>query len=216
MVERLHYITQGNIPGLSHSALAQEACRNGVKWVQLRMKGATYEEYLAEAVKTLKICRAHGAKLIINDNVTIAKAIGADGVHLGKEDMDPLEARKILGKDLIIGGTSNTLEDIIALSEKQVDYVGLGPFRFTTTKEKLSPVLGIEGYRSIMKALKLSGINLPVIAIGGIGPEDIRSIMDTGVNGVALASVVNKAKDKRLVIQNILKELDHGKVTHRR
>ena len=214
MIEKLHYITQGDIEGYSHTDLANIACQNGVKWVQLRMKDVSYEECLEEALKVKSICQKYNARLIINDNVSIAKEIEADGVHLGKEDMDPLEARRILGESRIIGVTANTLDDIRKLSTKKVDYIGLGPFRFTTTKKKLSPVLGIEGYRSILNALKSEGINIPVIAIGGIKAVDIKEIVKTGVHGIALASVINKAEDKASAIREIINELNYGEVAH--
>lgn len=216
MTEKFHYITQGNIKGYSHSDLAEIACRNGIKWVQLRVKGESFEDFLNEAQKTKAVCQKYGAKLIINDNVTIAREVRADGIHLGKEDMDPLEAREILGEKFIVGGTSNTLEDILDLAGKKVDYVGLGPFRFTATKEKLSPILGLEGYKSIVNVLREKNIKIPVIAIGGITTNDIKEIMQTGVHGIAVASVINKADDKAFAIQKTLNELNHGEIAHSR
>lgn len=214
MIEKLHYITQGGIEGYSHADLANIACQNGVKWVQFRMKEVGQDEYLEEALKLKSICQKYDARLIINDNVSVAKEIEADGVHLGKGDMDPLEARQILGESRIIGATANTLDDIRKLSTKKVDYIGLGPFRFTTTKKKLSPVLGIEGYKNILGALNSEGINIPVIAIGGINAGDIKEILETGVYGIALASVINAAEDKASVIREIINELNYGEVAH--
>jgi thiamine-phosphate pyrophosphorylase len=103
---------------------------------------------LAKAVK--EICNGYKATLIINDNVYLAQQIAADGVHLGLTDMGIPEARRILGTYKIIGATANTFEDINSCT-KYSDYIGLGPFQFTTTKQKLSPILGLEGYRSILK-----------------------------------------------------------------
>jgi thiamine-phosphate pyrophosphorylase len=131
------------------------------------------------------------AKLIINDNVTLAHEILADGVHLGKTDMKPDEARSILGENFIIGGTANTFDDIYFLQSEEVDYIGLGPFRFTTTKEKLSPILGIEGYERIIKKCREENVSIPIIAIGGIKSEDVRELIKVGVYGVAVSSAIN-------------------------
>lgn len=196
MISNLHYITQ-DIEGLSHQELASKACEAGVDWVQLRIKNKPYAECLKIAMETKAICEKHKAKLIINDNVAIAKEINADGVHLGKSDMNPLDARKVLGENSIIGGTANTFEDIVKLSNEGADYVGLGPYRFTKTKENLSPVIGIEGYNKIMNQCKENNILTPIIAIGGINTKDVISIIDTGVDGIAISSAITLSTDIR-------------------
>ena len=111
---------------------------------------------------------------ILNDRVELAALIGADGVHLGKNDMSPMEARSILGPQAIIGGTANTFDDILRLIDESVDYIGLGPFRFTSTKKNLSPVLGIEGYAHIFQLCKEHNINIPIVAIGGLDKSDFK------------------------------------------
>ena len=125
------------------------AREGGCRWIQLRMKDSSPEEILPIAEKALAMCREHNATFIIDDHVELAKQIKADGVHLGKLDMPIAEARRILGKDFLIGGTTNTFEDVLAHHKSGADYIGCGPFRFTTTKKNLSPVLGLEGYRHI-------------------------------------------------------------------
>lgn len=142
-----------------------------------------------------EICRRHGALFLVNDNVDIALELDADGVHLGKEDMNPLEARKILGYTKIIGGTCNTFEDVVARFRQQVDYIGLGPFTYTSTKKRLSPILGIEGYRNILDACRKAGIHIPIHAIGGIRENDIQPILSTGVTGIALSSLLKNSDD---------------------
>lgn len=169
------------------------ALEGGCKWVQLRVKGDTPMTQLA--LEAQRMCREAGATFIIDDNVALVKEIGADGVHLGKKDMPIAEARRILGRDFIIGGTANTFEDVKAHYEAGADYIGCGPFRFTTTKQGLSPILGLEGYRSIVSKMKEAGIDLPIVAIGGITKEDIPSIMQTGVTGIALSGTVLNATD---------------------
>jgi len=188
-IEKLQYITHTS-PSLDHCELAQKACKGGIKWVQLRVKDQVTEEWLDTAKRAKKICEEHGAALIINDNVEIAKLVGADGVHLGKDDMSPVEARQILGENCIIGGTANTFEDVQNAVKKGVDYVGLGPFRFTITKQNLNPQLALEGYREIVEACKEHDMKIPLVAIGGIRVEDVEEILKTGVHGVAVGTAI--------------------------
>lgn len=171
------------------------ALEGGCRWVQLRMKDATEEEILPVALEAQRMCREAGATFIIDDHVELVKRIKADGVHLGKKDMPIAEARRFLGDDFIIGGTANTFEDVRAHYESGANYIGCGPFRFTTTKKGLSPILGLEGYISICSQMKAEGINLPIVAIGGITAEDIPMIMQTGVTGIALSGAVLNAED---------------------
>jgi thiamine-phosphate pyrophosphorylase len=200
MISKLHYITQ-EVEGKTHAQLAEEACIAGIDWVQLRVKNKSYTEWKAIALDTLAVCRKHHAKLIINDNVELAKEIRVDGVHLGKEDISTAEARKILGSNFIIGGTANTFEDI-KMHASNVDYIGLGPYRFTSTKEKLSPILGIEGYKQIINKCKANNITIPIIAIGGITSNDVAALLNTGVYGIAIASAITFSKDKKETIKS--------------
>ena len=174
---------------------ARMALAGGCQWIQLRMKEATEEEVEKEVIRVQDLCRQYGATFIIDDHVALAKKLHADGVHLGKKDMPIAEARKLLGKDFIIGGTANTFEDVQMHYAAGADYIGCGPFRFTTTKKNLSPVLGLEGYRNIVSRMKEAGINLPIVAIGGIAFEDIPAIMQTGVSGIALSGSILRADD---------------------
>lgn len=164
----------------------------GCKWVQLRMKDADKEEIKAVARKAKEICKKNDVILVIDDYADIAKELELDGVHLGKKDMPVDEARKLLGEEFIIGATANSFDDIEALRHTDIDYIGLGPFRFTSTKKNLSPVIGIEGYAEIMRRKAESSINIPIVAIGGICYDDINDIMDTGINGIAVSgSLIN-------------------------
>lgn len=170
------------------------ALEGGCRWIQLRMKEASPEEILPIALEALALCRKYNATFIIDDHVEIAKQIKADGVHLGKLDMPITKARKTLGKDFIIGGTANTFEDIQMLYKDGADYIGCGPFRYTTTKKNLSPVLGLEGYCHIISQMKKTNIHLPIVAIGGITPKDIPSLMETGITGIALSGSILRAE----------------------
>ena len=184
------------------------ALEGGCRWIQLRMKDASPEEILPIAKEALALCREHHATFIIDDHVEIVKQIKADGVHLGKLDMPIAEARRILGKDFIIGGTANTFEDVQAHHQAGADYIGCGPFRFTSTKKNLSPVLGLEGYRRIVSKMKEAGINLPIVAIGGITKEDIPSLMETGITGIALSGSILRAECPIEEMKEIIKDVE--------
>lgn len=171
------------------------ALEGGCRWVQLRMKDATVDEIRPIALEAQRLCREAGATFIIDDHVALVKEIKADGVHLGKKDMPVAEARRMLGEEFIIGGTANTFEDVRLHYESGASYIGCGPFRFTTTKKGLSPVLGLEGYRSVVSQMREAGIQLPIVAIGGITADDIPDIMQTGVTGIALSGTVLRAAD---------------------
>lgn len=180
------------------------ALEGGCRWVQLRMKNATVDEIRPVALEAMALCKEAGATFIIDDHVALVKEIGADGVHLGKNDMPIDEARRILGPDFIIGGTANTFEDVVMHYNNGANYIGCGPFRFTTTKEKLSPVLGLEGYRDIVAKMKDAAIDIPVVAIGGIVAEDIPQIMETGVTGIALSGTVLRASNPIEEMRNLV------------
>ncbi len=174
---------------------ARMALEGGCRWIQLRMKGASDDEVAEVAAQIQPLCREHEAIFLLDDRVELAKSLKADGVHLGKNDMPISEARRVLGEEFIIGGTANTFDDIERLSSQGADYIGCGPFRFTTTKEKLAPVLGLEGYRRIVVQMEAKGINLPIVAIGGITCEDIPALMQTGIDGIAISGAVLNAAD---------------------
>lgn len=184
---------------------ARLALEGGCRWVQLRMKEATEAEFMAAAAEIGRLCKDHGATFVLDDHVEWVEKTGADGVHLGKNDMPIDEARKILGSDKIIGGTANTFEDVERLYRQGADYIGCGPFRFTTTKKNLSPVLGLEGYQHIVDQMKSHGINLPIVAIGGILESDIKSILATGVSGIAVSGGILNAENPAEEMQRFLK-----------
>ena len=186
---------------------ARLALEGGCRWVQLRMKEATEDEFMAAAAEIGRLCKEHGATFVLDDHVEWVEKTGADGVHLGKNDMPIDEARKILGNDKIIGGTANTFEDVERLYRQGANYIGCGPFRFTTTKKNLSPVLGLEGYQHIVDQMKSHGINLPIVAIGGILESDIKSILATGVSGIAVSGGILNAENPAEEMQRFLKYL---------
>jgi len=206
MYKKLQYISQGET--------IEEQLRNihqaidaGCVWVQMRFKNQTQKSTfaLAEAVKLL--CDEYHIKFIVNDDLYLAKKIEADGVHLGLTDTKIDEARAILGAKKIIGGTANTFEDIQNHVKNGCDYIGLGPFRFTATKEKLSPILGLSGYFDILQRLKKDKIEVPVYAIGGITLRDVNPLMETGIHGIAVSGIITESDEKEKLIQQLNEKL---------
>ena len=202
-IPMLQFITHFN-DRWSYLDSVRLALEGGCRWVQLRMKDATPQQIRPVAIQAMQMCRDAGATFIIDDHVGLVAEIGADGVHLGKNDMPTDQARAFLGKDFIIGGTANTLDDVRNHWKNGVDYVGCGPFRFTTTKKGLAPVLGIEGYESIVSGMRREGIAIPIVAIGGITSADIPAIMATGVSGIALSGTVLSARDPSAEMARLL------------
>lgn len=183
---------------------ARIALEGGCRWIQLRMKNCPLSEVEAVGRQVKALCKEHDAIFIIDDYVELAQKLEADGVHLGKNDMPIAEARQVLGEGFLIGGTANTFEDIVRHYQGGADYIGCGPFRFTTTKQNLSPVLGLQGYASLMQQMKEADIHLPVVAIGGITRQDIPDILRTGVHGIALSGAVLHADNPVKEMQDIL------------
>lgn len=183
---------------------ARIALEGGCRWIQLRMKNCPLSEVEAVGRQVKALCKEHDAIFIIDDYVELAQKLEADGVHLGKNDMPVAEARQVLGEGFLIGGTANTFEDIVRHYQGGADYIGCGPFRFTTTKQNLSPVLGLQGYASLMQQMKETDIHLPVVAIGGITRQDIPDILRTGVHGIALSGAVLHANNPVKEMQDIL------------
>lgn len=193
---KIYYISQGTSVE-EHLANIQSVCEAGIKLVQLRLKNTSTEEYTAAGIKAQSICEKHGALLFINDNIEVARDCRANGVHLGLSDDRPQQARSTLSKGKLIGGTANTLEHCLQLIEEGVDYIGLGPYKFTTTKNNLSPIIGLTGYQNIVNELTKKGHDTPIFAIGGIEKKDFESIYNTGIHGVAVSGILsNKSKNE--------------------
>ena len=217
---RLQFITHYT-EKYSYVDSARIALEGGCRWIQLRMKDADAITLEETALIVQRMCKDYGATFIIDDHVSLVKKIKADGVHLGKNDMPIAEARRLLGDSFIIGGTVNSLEDVRAtLQSATPDYFGCGPFRFTSTKKNLAPILGHEGYWNILQGMKEAGIHIPLVAIGGIGKEDIPELLESGVHGIALSGSILRAENPveemkeiisipQLVIQSEAKDLEN-------
>lgn len=200
-MEKLQYISQG-FTIEDQELNIRKALDNGIKWIQVRWKNAPENEFIKLCEISKKLCSDNHTVCIINDHVQIAKALDADGVHLGLKDTSIETARNILGENKIIGGTANTISDVLQRMSESCDYIGLGPLRFTSTKEQLSPILGFEGYQKIVENLKENSLEIPkIFAIGGVVLNDIELLQQIGIYGVAVSgqitnqpSVINEFK----------------------
>lgn len=199
---RLQFISH-TTPTLTVTDGIRLALAGGCRWIQLRMKEADDALLLATAMEVKQMCRQAGATFIIDDRADMVLLTGADGVHLGQNDMPVDEARRLLGPHAIIGGTANTLADVARHHQRGADYIGCGPFRFTTTKQRLAPVLGTDGYRHIIDGMRQQDITLPMVAIGGITANDIPAIMQTGVQGIALSGSILRADSPVQEMQHV-------------
>ena len=188
MIPKLHYISQGSSPK-EHLENIQKACTSGAELVQLRLKSSAEKKLLKFAAEAREITAHFQTRLIINDNYKVAKEVKADGVHLGKTDSCPTVARKHLYTWQFIGGTANTLQDCESLIEKEVDYISLGPFRFTETKDNLPSALGLNGYAAIIDVLNTE---TPILGVGGITTDDVAAILETGISGLAVSGTITR------------------------
>jgi thiamine-phosphate pyrophosphorylase len=207
MFSRLQYITDS-------PQLAEKACKAGVKWVQARIKNKDDKTWIQIAGDIAAICKKYNAICIINDNPEIALKVYADGVHLGQKDMSFYEAKKIFkNKKMIIGGSANTAADVFKIARQKINYMGLGPLRFTSTKKDLKPVLTIGGYKIIMDAVIKSSLRIPPIyGIGGVTTSDVHKLMLTGIDGIAVSSAISEAKDINQAVQEFYSALGENQL----
>jgi len=204
-MEKLQYISQG-FTKAEQEINIRKALDNGIKWIQVRWKNAPENEFIRLCEISKKLCADNRSVCIINDHVQIAKLVEADGVHLGLNDESIDFARQILGKNKIIGGTANSISDVLQRMSESCDYTGLGPLRFTSTKEQLSPILGFEGYQKIIQTLKEKSLEIPkIFAIGGVVLKDIELLQQIGIYGVAVSGQITNqpsiTKEFKTVLQ---------------
>lgn len=203
-MEKLQYISQGSSLEVQEKNI-RKALDYGAKWIQVRWKNTPEKDFITLSEISKKLCADYQAVCIINDHVQVAKEVDADGVHLGLKDMSVEKARHVLGENKIIGGTANTFSDILQRMAEHCDYIGLGPLRFTSTKEQLSPILGFEGYGEIINSLKEKSIDIPkIFAIGGVVLEDIKQLQQIGIYGVAVSGQITSQPSVIREFRNIL------------
>ena len=203
-IQRLHCLTSDR-PGIGHLEQVKALCAAGARWIQFRMKGADLEEWIAVAREVVETCRRHAVTSIVNDSIEVALAAGADGVHLGRDDCHPSEARKLLGPYAIIGATAHNGDEVRdALASGVVDYLGIGPFRRSPTKGDFLPPLS---ERELRFLLELAG-DLPAVVIGGVTPPDVSSLIDLGAHGVAVCSALLEKGDPKRNTKTVLSSFE--------
>jgi len=200
-IEKLQFITH-DIPQLTHIEQAQFACEAGAKWVQYRCLTKDDETLLKDIHPIAEICDDWGATLIVTNHIHLNRKADIQGFHIEDMDADFIALRAQLGEDITIGGSSNTVEGLIRLAAEGADYAGCGPFSITTTKPNNSPLLGLAGYTTIVSVLKEKGIDLPVLAVGGIKLDDVTALMETGIFGIAASSAINQAPDMKTAYED--------------
>jgi thiamine-phosphate pyrophosphorylase len=193
---KLYAITDVRLSGLSHAAQVARLCEGGASLIQLREKHLSPREFYREAEDALRVAREQGARLVINDRADIALAVGADGVHLGQDDLRPDAARALLGDAAIIGFSTHDLSQVAEAARMPLDYIAFGPVFATSSKERPEPLVGLEGLRRAREAV---GAAIPLVAIGGITRENARSVLDAGADSLALISVLLSTGDPSLI-----------------
>ncbi len=195
LISSLHFVTQNDNITLPPWEQARHACQNGARWISLRTQFLSYAEILPIARRTRAVCRSFQAKFIVNNNVHLAKELNADGVHLKRTDIPVDHARHILGDAKTIGCNANSFEEIVALKELGVDYVALGPTKFTHN-EHSEKIITTSRFLYIKKQCIDANIRIPIIARGGISPDDLDIFLHLGIDGISVSH--NMAKEHNL------------------
>lgn len=188
---RIYPITDTRISGLSHLEQVKRLVAGGAKFIQLREKNASPRDFCEHALEVVEFARAQGVRIIINDRVDIALALKADGVHVGQDDLPPELVRQILGPEAIIGFSTHTIGQVIAAVELPIDYIAYGPIFQTTTKENPDPIIGTEAIKEIRPLVG----NLPIVAIGGISGNHLRSVIEAGADSAAMIGAILSEPD---------------------
>lgn len=183
----------------SLSMVVREALEGGASFIQIREKNLPFDEFLAEANEIKELCKEYMVPFVINDNVDVALACDADGVHLGQDDMSPIEARKMLGDNKIIGISAVNLEQAILAEKQGADYLGVGAVFPTSTKEDAAYV----SYEELKKICE--AVSIPVVAIGGIGANNIMELKGSGIDGISVVSAIFAQKNIKEATENLLK-----------
>lgn len=186
IIPKLYPITDARLSGLSHAGQVARLCEGGARFVQLREKHLAPREFYREAEGAVRVAHEWGARLLINDRADIALAVGADGVHLGQDDLPPEAARELLGERAIIGFSTHTVEQAREAARLPVDYIAIGPIFATSSKDNPETVVGLDGLRRVRAAMG----SLPLVAIGGLTRENARAALDAGADTIALISAL--------------------------
>lgn len=189
---KLYPITDRRLSGLTHAEQVARLCEGGARLLQLRAKRLAAREFYAEVVEALRVARLFGARLVVNDRVDVALAAGADGVHLGQDDVPPDVARALLGEGKIVGFSTHGVEQAVAAARLPVDYIAIGPVFNTSSKENPDPIVGLEGVARVRAAV---GRAVKLVAIGGITAETAPSVLAAGADSVAVIGALVNTDD---------------------
>ena len=202
---KVYPLTDVGMTGLSHAEQTRRLAIGGASLVQVREKALSVKEFYSEAELALEAARELGVRLLINDRVDIALTLGADGVHLGQDDLPPEQARKLLGDHAIIGYSTHNVAQALDARALPLNYIAVGPIFATTTKTDTSPVLGLEGLRAIRDAVG----DIPLVAIGGITGENAASVLGAGADSVAvIGGLLSKPDEISNRTASLLKSLN--------
>jgi thiamine-phosphate pyrophosphorylase len=183
---KLYPITDSKLSGLSHAKQVKRLSAGGATFIQLREKQHAPREFYKEAEEAMRVARSCGVRLILNDRIDIALALCADGVHLGQDDLPPERARELLGEQAIIGFSTHSVEQAKAAARLPVDYIAIGPIFETQSKENPDPVVGLDGLRRARQVVR----QIPLVAIGGIGRQNVKEVLEAGADSVAVISLL--------------------------
>lgn len=197
---RIYPITDRRLSGLTHAEQVKALVEGGATFIQLREKELSGRAFFEDAMKAKDIARSAGAKLLINDRVDIAMALGADGVHLGQTDLPPEAARNLLPSEAIVGFSTHNVEQARQALAMPVDYLAIGPIFTTSTKAEHDPVVGLEGIGLVRELIG----HLPLVAIGGIREADLYRIRTAGANSAAMVSGIVGERDITRAMRNLL------------
>jgi thiamine-phosphate pyrophosphorylase len=187
---KIYPITDSLISGLSHAEQVEILAAGGASLIQLREKRASPIEFYREAIDAMSVARRLGVQIIINDRVDIAIAVKADGVHLGQDDLPPDRARRLLGEGRVIGFSTHVLKQALAADAAVIDYLAIGPIFQTSTKNNPDAVVGLETLTEVRRL-----VSTPLVAIGGITLQTVRSVIEAGADSVAVISDLLSAGD---------------------
>ncbi len=183
---RLYPVTDVRLSGLSHAEQVAKLSEGGANLIQLREKHLSPREFYDQAVEAMRVARSRDVRIIINDRVDVAMAVGADGVHLGQDDFPPQAARRLLGDGAIIGLSTHNVEQGVQATRTGVDYIAIGPIFGTTTKDNPDPIVGLTGLERVRRAVT----KIPIVAIGGISSENALQVIEAGADAVAVISAL--------------------------
>lgn len=207
ILPRLYFITRDDSP-FSHVEQVELACRSGLRLVQLRLKNRSDSEIFNCAKQVRKITKKYNTLFILNDYLDIGIELKADGVHLGQEDEALQSVFRRCPARMMIGSTANTFQEIQKQATYPISYIGLGPFRHSETKEKLSPILGVDKLRSIRNEMDEAKIDLPLYAIGGIRLDDLAYLNRLKLHGVAVSAAIAKDKQMEKNIKRFIQQVN--------